>query len=75
MNQRPLTPKEQAKADGYNTIAIAADNLASVAESAADQNEPGTYSEIYYRETADLFRGWAQRFRAAAFCVGLDLHP
>ena len=75
MNQRPLTPKEQAKADHYETIAMAADNLASEAESAADQNEPGTYCEIYFRETAQLFKGWAQRFRAASLSAGLDPYP
>jgi hypothetical protein len=75
MNQRSLTLKEQAKADHYEALATAADSLASEANSAAHQIKPGTGREIYYFEKAELLKGWAQRFRAAALCVGLDPYP
>ena len=75
MNQRTLTPKEEAQADTFEALSLAADRLATEAKSALHQVEPGTDRETYYRNKAALLKGWAQRFSAASLCVGLDLYP
>jgi hypothetical protein len=75
MNQRPLTPEEQAQADVFEALSLAADGLASEANSGRHQVEPGTDRETYYRKKAELLKGWAQRFSAASLCVGLDPYP
>lgn len=75
MNKRPLTPEEEAQADIFEALSLAADSLAAEANSARYQVEPGTDRETYYRIKAERLKGWAQRFSAASLLVGLDPSP